>query len=264
MIVTACAKRPVLEPCTLPEMNYQVDPYIGCEHYCLYCYVLPQAETDWKKEVLFHEDIAGRLASALSGIPPQTIYMGWHTDPYQPCEEQCCQTRQVLEVLLERGFSASLLTKSDLVERDIDLLQSMENASVSVSVAFSDNDVRGLFETNTIDTRARISALRKLKSAGIRTSALLCPVIPHITDVGALIDMLAPCTEKIWVYGLSILNSSDPNWQNIASILKSHFPNARDSIEAAVFDRNHPYWSALRNDLLRLNKKQELNLSVHV
>ncbi len=64
MIITPCLKRPVLEPCTLPEMHYQVDPNVGCEHYCYYCYVLDQAETDWRKEVLTHADIAARLESA--------------------------------------------------------------------------------------------------------------------------------------------------------------------------------------------------------
>jgi len=60
------------------------------------------------------------------GIAPKTIYMGWQTDPYQPCEAEYRQTRQVLELLLEKGFSASILTKSDLVLRDSDILQEME------------------------------------------------------------------------------------------------------------------------------------------
>jgi DNA repair photolyase len=89
MIIKPCVNRPVLNPCTLENLNYQVDPYIGCEHYCYYCYALPQAETDWRRKILFHEDIAGRLEKALAAIPPQTISMGWHSDPYQPCEAEC-------------------------------------------------------------------------------------------------------------------------------------------------------------------------------
>ncbi len=104
MIVTPCPNRSILEPCTLPNLNCQVDPYIGCEHVCRYCYVLPQAETDWSKEVRYHEDIATRLGKQLSTISPQTTYMGWHTAPCQPCEAQFRQTRQVLELLLERGL----------------------------------------------------------------------------------------------------------------------------------------------------------------
>jgi len=91
MNIKSCKNRPVLNPCTLEGRNYQVDPYIGCEHYCYYCYVLPLAE--------------------------------------------CRQTRKVLELLLNKGFSVSILTKSDLVLRDTDLLASMKNARVSVSVS---------------------------------------------------------------------------------------------------------------------------------
>ena len=161
------ANRPVLNPCTLEGRNYQVDPYIGCGHYCYYCYVLNQAETDWTKEVWYHENLADRLEEAISGIQPQSIYMGWHTDPYQPCEKECCQTRQALELLQSKGFSAGVLTKSDLILRDMDLLQKMDQASVSVSVAFKDNAVRQLFEADTMDTEPRIEALRKFKAAGV-------------------------------------------------------------------------------------------------
>ena len=99
-----------------------------------------------------------------------------------------------LELFFEKGFSVSILTKSDLVVRDMDILQEMDQASVSVSVAFNDNQVRQQFEANTIDTEARIGALHKLREAGIKTSALICPVIPYITDVTPLINMLAPHT----------------------------------------------------------------------
>lgn len=70
MILTPCKKRPVLQPCTLPDRNYQVDPYIGCGHYCYYCYALNQAETDWREEVLIHKDITSQLESELAGITP--------------------------------------------------------------------------------------------------------------------------------------------------------------------------------------------------
>jgi len=86
MKVSVCSSRPILSPCGLKGIDYQVDPYIGCEHNCYYCYALPQAETDWSKEILIYDDIVDQLSKELDTIPPQTIYMGYHTDPYQPCE----------------------------------------------------------------------------------------------------------------------------------------------------------------------------------
>jgi len=264
MKVCECTNRPILSPCGLKDLDYQVDTYIGCEHYCYYCYVLPQAETDWLKEIYVHNDIVSQLNKEIDTISPQTIYMGYHTDPYQPCEVEYHQTRKVLALLLQKGFSASILTKSALVVRDIDILKEMKDATVSVSVAFHDNKTRGLFEANTMDTEKRIGALHQLKDAGVQTGALLCPVIPYITDAIQLIDMLEQYAEVIWIYGLSITDRSGQNWLNIQEILKKQFPDLVDQIEQAVFSKDHRYWVQLRENLGILKKDRQLNLNIHV
>ncbi len=264
MKVSKCSYRPVLVPCGLENFDYQVDPYVGFEHNCHYCYVLNQAETDWNKEIFVHSDITGQLGGELEKISPQKIYMGYTTDPYQPCEADLSQTRKVLKLFLEKGFSASILTKSDLVARDMDLLKQMDHASVSVSVAFNDNHIRQQFEANTIDTKDRIGALSKLREAGIKTSALICPVIPFITNVIPLIDLLVPQTDVIWIYGLSINARSDKNWQNVQDILNSHFPKLKEQIESVVFSADHSYWIQLRLELEKLQKDRQLNLNIHL
>lgn len=262
--VSECTKRPILSPCGLENFEYQVDTYVGCEHCCYYCYVLAQAETDWSEEILIHKDIVGQLSGEIEKIPSQKIYMGYYTDPYQPCEAEYRQTRKVLELFLQKGFSASILTKSDLVVRDIDILTKMNDAAVSVSVAFNDNRTRRLFEANTMDTEKRIEALRQLKEAGVKTGALVCPVIPYITDAIPLIEMLQPYTGKIWIYGLSIDDRLGQNWLNIQKILTNQFPELMGQIEAAIFSKDHEYWAQLRESLEELKKDRQLNLNIHL
>ena len=63
--VSVCTNGPILSPCGLKDLDYQVDPYVGCEHYCYYCYVLAQAETDWSKEILIHNDIVDQLSEEI-------------------------------------------------------------------------------------------------------------------------------------------------------------------------------------------------------
>ncbi len=264
MKIATCSHRPVLVPCNLKNFEYQIDPYIGCQHYCYYCYVLNQAETDWTREIQIYDDIRGQLSKELARILPQTIYMGYYTDPYQPLESEYCQTRQVLELLLESGFSASILTKSDLVVRDIDILQQMQDAKVSVSVAFQEDLDRQRFEDNTPKTDARVAALKQLKLAGVRTGALICPVFPMISDAKALFAMLADLTETIWVYGLSIDDPSDRNWQNIREILSTHYPALQKEIEAAVFAKSHPFWIRLREELVGLGRSYPIDLHIHL
>ncbi len=264
MKVSVRTNRPILSPCGLKDIEYQVDTYVGCEHYCYYCYALAQAETDWSNEILIHNDIVDQLSEEIEKIPSQTIYMGYHTDPYQPCEAEYQQTRKVLELFLHKGFSASILTKSDLVVRDIDILKEMKDAAVAVSVAFNDNQTRRLFEANTIDTEKRIEALHQLKDAGIRTGTLLCPVIPYITDAIQLIDMLEPYADVIWIYGLSINDRSGQNWLNIQKILNSQSKDLPAQVEPAIFSKEHIYWAQLRDDLVTLKNDRQLNLNIHL
>jgi DNA repair photolyase len=264
MKVSVCTNRPILSACGLKDLDYQIDPYIGCEHCCYYCYVLPQAETDWSKEIRIHNDIVGQLGLEIEKISSQTIYMGYHTDPYQQCEAEYKETRKVLELLQEKGFSASILTKSDLISRDIDVLKEMTDAAVSVSVAFNDNQTRRLFEANTIETEKRIEALRWFKEAGVRTGALVCPVIPYITDAAQLIDLLQSYADVIWVYGLSINDRSEQNWLNIERILHSQFSDLVGQIEPIIFSKDHSYWTQLRNELETLKKDKQLNLNIHL
>ncbi len=264
MKITTCSYRPVLEPCELESFDYQVDPYLGCEHYCFYCYALNKAETDWLKEIHIHEDITGQLAEELKNIPPQKIYLGYKTDAYQPCEAECRQTRKVMELLLENGFSVSILTKSDLVLRDVDILSKMDPTSVCMSIAFNDDPTRQLFEARTQRIEARIEALGKLKAAGIPTAGMICPVIPYITDAPSLVETLAPLTGKIWIYGISFLDTSEKNWKNFQKILKKHFPNQKEKIEEVSLSKEHPYWTELRQQLEELQKKKQLELNIRL
>lgn len=264
MKVSECPKRGILSPCGLKDIHFQVDTYVGCEHLCYYCYALEHAETDWSKEIQIYPKIVDQLGKEINAIAPQKIYIGYQTDPYQPCEDEYLQTRKVLRLLQEKGFSASILTKSDLVVRDIDILNAMSDAAVSVSVAFNDEPTRRLFEANTIATVKRVDALRQLKNAGIRTGALVCPVIPYITDAVQLIDMLVPYTDKIWAYGLSINDRLGKNWLNIQPILRHHFPDLAEQIERAIFSKEHLYWIQLREKLAALKKDRQLDLNIHL
>ena len=264
MKINICSHRPILVPCKLRKPDYQIDPYVGCSHYCHYCYALNQAETDWNKEIQIYEDINKQLSDELEKICPQKIYMGYYTDPYQPCEVEYRQTRKVLEILLEKGFSASILTKSDLVLRDVDLLRDMKDASISVSVAFNDNHTREKFEANTKGTEIRVEALRKLKEAGIKTSALICPVIPYITDVKELIQWLTSHADAIWIYGLSVDQRSDRNWQNLEIIFKKYFSNISARIENIVFTKDHQFWTQLREELIDIQNDRQLDLRIHI
>ena len=132
MKISTCSYRRVLETCNLEMLSFQVDTYVGCAHNCFYCYVLDQAESDWTKEILIHRDIVGQLRSELTDISPQSIYMGYNTDPYQPCEATSHQTRKVLELLLD---VTHLVLYSDLSKYRAELIGSIVQAVLILALA---------------------------------------------------------------------------------------------------------------------------------
>jgi DNA repair photolyase len=140
----------------------------------------------------------------------------------------------------------------------------MPRANVSASVVFGDDRVRQALEVETIETARRIDALQELRSAGIATSAMVCPVIPYLTDVRPLIETLAPLADAIWVYRLSVHNESQCGWRNVKDVLEREFPESKEVVETAVLAAEHPYWETLRRDLQGIREKHDLDLRIHV
>ena len=264
MKVNRCSRRKILNPCSLEMHNYQIDTYIGCEHFCHYCYGLNDAETDWQKEILIHEDIIEQLDQEMNSLEQQSIYIGMNSDPYQPFEKIFKQTRKVLELFVKRGFSVCILTKSELVTRDIDLITKLPDSSVGFSIAFQDEQTRQLFEKQAPSNKERIDALKKLKNSGIETYTLICPVMPFITDIESVIELVAPYSDTIWVYKLHMESENDENWLNVKSILGRHFPELTEQCQKIAFSKNHSYWKGIRHKLEEIKSKKCLNLKIEL
>lgn len=226
--------------------NYQFDTYKGCEHQCCYCYALNSPETDWGKEILIHENLPAQLDAELDLLEPQTIYIGMNSDPYQQSEIKSCQTRKALEIIAEKGFSASVLTKSGLIIRDIALFNRMPSPSAGISVAFTDEISRKHFEKKAAPTAERIGTLKTLQAAGIRTYTLICPIMPFITDVESIINQVAPYSDQIWAYKLKMNSPRDPNWLNLHLTLEQYYPELSHPYKDIVFNKTHDYWDEIR------------------
>ena len=264
MNISEGARDEVIEPCGLDFFDFQIDPYSGCAHQCAYCYTRNDAPLDWENEVGVLPGLEEKLDRELASMAPGTIYIGMNTDPYQPAEEDLRQTRTVLETLDRAGFSVCILTKSDLVLRDSGVIKHMQGSSVGFSLAFADEEARGAFERNTISLGAKLEALEKLRKAGIETYALVDPVIPAITDVDALLEMLAPRVDTVWVYALRMASREDPNWRATRDVLLGRFPGALEEVERAAFNEDDDYWVNLRERLRKKAGSLPAKLEIHV
>lgn len=171
-----------------------VNPYQGCEHGCVYCYARPSHAyhglspgLDFETRIIARPQIAARLRAELArpGYRPAPLALGANTDPWQPVERRLGLTRQVLDVLAESRHPLTLVTKSSLVERDLDLLADMAADGLvhaAVSVCTLDADLARRLEPRAASPARRLRTLERLAAAGIPCAVLVAPVIPGLTD----------------------------------------------------------------------------------
>ncbi|MCD6254043.1 MAG: radical SAM protein [Thermotogae bacterium] len=197
----------ILTPSRIPGITYSLNPYVGCAFACRYCYAsfmirFKNYKETWGNFVEIKLNAPQLLEKELGKKRPGTIEMSLVCDPYQPIEERYGLTRACLEVLLRfstvsRYFPLSILTKSPLVLRDIDLLKRLPNVEIGFSIGTHDEAIRRLFEPKAPSLQARLQALKKLKEAGIRTYALVAPVLPM--DPERLASMLKDVADRVYV-----------------------------------------------------------------
>jgi DNA repair photolyase len=160
-------------------------------------------------------------------------------------------------------FHVCILTKSDLVLRDLDLLAEMPGSSVGVSLSFSNEDERKHFEKNAPSNINRIHALEEIKAAGIPNYVLLCPIMPYITHVNEVIKMASHCTDIFYAYKLKMQSITSRNWKLVNSVLHKFYPDLVTQFREAAFNKENPYWKIVTKQLEEIRSKSNINLEIH-
>ena len=189
---------------TKPNMPFQwtINPYRGCEFGCKYCYArythefMEMDAFDFEDRIYAKSAAAHLLRQELGRIDrKEHIAIGTATDPYQPAERRFGRTRSILEVFArERGRFLSITTKSDLVVRDVELLQEIMRGnvlSINLTITTLDEKLARLLEPRAPAPRLRLEAVRRLSEAGICVSVFPNPIMPGITDGERQLDRLA-------------------------------------------------------------------------
>ena len=194
--VTAEKARTIITRNDSPDIGFDrsINPYRGCEHGCIYCYARPahaymglSPGLDFESRLFFKPDAARLLEGELAKrfYRPATIHIGGNTDPYQPQERTLRVTRQVLEVLSAFRHPLSIITKSALIARDLDILGPMGEAGLAraaVSITTLDRKLARIMEPRAATPQRRLDAIRSLSAAGVPTIVMFAPVIPGLND----------------------------------------------------------------------------------
>jgi DNA repair photolyase len=179
-----------------PDIGFDlsINPYRGCEHGCIYCYARPTHSylslspgLDFETRIVAKVNAADALRAAFSrpGYEPRMLNLGSVTDAYQPVERRLRITRGVIEVLAEHRHAFSVITKSALVERDLDLLAPMAAgrlAAVYVSVTTLDPALARVMEPRAAAPRRRLQTIERLAAAGVPVGVSVSPVIPFVNE----------------------------------------------------------------------------------
>jgi DNA repair photolyase len=179
-----------------PDVGFSasINPYRGCEHGCIYCYARPahaymglSPGLDFESKLFFKPEAARLLERELSkpGYVPEVIHIGGNTDPYQPQERRLRITRQIIEVLNRFNHPFSVISKSGLILRDLDLLAPMAERNlvrVAISITTLDRKLARSMEPRAATPERRLDAVRRLSDAGVPTVVMFAPAIPGLND----------------------------------------------------------------------------------
>ena len=215
-----------------------INLYRGCQHGCIYCdsrsacYRMEHAFED----IEVKENALSLLENALRSKRRRCmIGTGSMSDPYIPLETELCMTRRALELIDRYGFGVTLITKSDRLLRDIDLLKSINDktkAVVQITLTTYDDELCKLIEPNVCPSSARFEMLKELRDAGIPTVVWLCPILPFINDTREnLLGILSMCAEAgvrgIINFGMG-LTLREGNREYFYKMLDRHFPGMKE------------------------------------
>ena len=182
MIVEEVCAKTILS--TSKVFDYTINPYIGCEHCCTYCYArfmkrFTDHKEEWGKFVDAKVNSASLLQGEIKKKKPGVVWISGVCDPYQPLEKKYELTKRCLEILLAYGWPVTVQTKSPLVLRDVETLRKFDEIEVGLTITTADENVRKIFEPNAPPVEQRIETLRKLHSAGVKTFAMIAPLLPN-------------------------------------------------------------------------------------
>jgi DNA repair photolyase len=192
----ATMSKSILNKVDSPDIGlaYSMNPYQGCEHGCVYCYARNThnywgfgAGIDFEQKILYKLNAAKLLEKKITsqGWKPQPIMLSGNTDCYQPAEKKYKITRSMLEVLMEYRHPVGIITKSQLILRDLDILEKMAAKNlvhVAVSLTSLNDELTRKLEPRTSPGSIRLKTIAKLSDAGIPVRVMYAPVIPSIND----------------------------------------------------------------------------------
>lgn len=233
-------------------IDYAVNPYLGCGHGCVYCYA--RFMTRWYHKGEKWGTFVDVKTNAVECMKKEAdrkkngvILFSSVTDAYQPIERKIQLTRNLLKVLQEYDPRIQILTKSSLIQRDVDVIEKFSQLEVGLTIISLDENVRKSFEPGASPVYERIETLKKFSELGIPTYAFLGPLLPYISE-NKLEDLLNNLADKVNRVIVDRLNIKAGNWGGIEETVVEKYPEILGHFKEAS-GVNSKYYEVLKSKI---------------
>lgn len=270
MTVKEVSCKSALARCGFPGGGLAINPYVGCSHKCVYCYArFMKRFTGHKEEWGTFIDVRTNIAEVLAKQMKSSVWKGEHiyigtvTDPYQPLESTYGLMKKILTVLSGYDNPVSILTKSDSVVRDVDLLKKMKRVNVNITVTTLDEAWKGHVEPNSPLITKRLEAMKELARKEISVVALISPYWPVFTDPDALFQVFKDAgVGEVMSESLNVVGG---NWIGVETVLKEHYPDMCAGMRDIFFNKNSfsQFYNRARGDIERAAQKYDIPVTAY-
>lgn len=247
--------------------DYVINPYLGCEHSCCYCYAdfmkrFNNIGDEWGRFVHVKINCPDLLEKELKKNKTGNIWLSSVCDCYQPIEKKYRLTRRILDIIAKSAykdkFTIELLTKSSLIKRDFDLIKEIgEKVDLGMSLGLTDDRIAKIIEPNASLPSERLETLRQAHEKGIRTYGFISPVLPGIADLEDIFKKLKEAkVDYVWV---ELLNTKKGILDKLIPFIKEKLPEKLKDFNK-MLDNYEAYVREKREEIRKLEKKYNLRV----
>lgn len=261
MIIKEITTKNILTKSKLPATDFVINPYVGCPHKCIYCYaVFMKRFTNHKEEWGDFIDIKNYdNLKSLKNINKKKVLLSSVTDPYNPYELKYEKIKNILEELKVYEADTEILTKSHLIERDIELLKKFKKIKIGISFSSLDEEFRKKVEPRASSVKDKLKLLKKLKENKIPFYIFIGPIFPEITDIKKLIlDTKEWCDE----YYFENLNLRGSYKKSVLDFIEKEYPEHLALYDSIYVKKKSDYWEKKKNEIKVLLENLELKYQI--
>jgi DNA repair photolyase len=264
MKIQEIKSKSILSKTGTPIADYVINPYVGCIHSCMFCYAhfmkrFTGHQEEWGDFIdvkINAPDLIPKKATKYKG---KYIFLSSVTDPYLPLERRYKLTRRIIEKLIPLKPVLGILTKSDLILRDIDLIKQFQSSEVGFSFSTLDEKIRKKVEPGAKPIKMRIKALKEIHDTKIKTYVFISPILPYLTDWKDIIEKTRDHADYFMFENLNITGTV---WASVKHFLEEKYPDLTQKYREIYFRDNH-YWEIVEEEIIEFCENENLECKIY-